>query len=402
MSNLLRYFIIGLVTGCLGILLYAVQAPNIQKFSLAVSIALMIAVSALVSGAFVGFLFGIPRTLQQRDSQKNQDIDSGKDKLSGLTYQVNTNLEEISDWLTKIMVGIGLTQIPGIINALKKYSNYVDAYGFNRFENIKVFAGAKVFAGTLLIYFLIYGFFVGYLWTRLSLARAFRHADIDEVEDKIKQVENKLSELEKQAKIDAEAVAVVQNQLNPDSYKASTIKQYDKVVNQNKINAAIIPASLSVKSEIFYLAKNVRKDNWKEETKKQIMETTIPIFRALIVSDTKAIYHVYHGQLGFALKDQRQPNWEEANSELTKAIEIRGSWQTTQSRLFYEYNRAICQIHLDNDFILKQKSTDEAKKRILADLQAANSSNLKSDIIAYDPIIKEWLSLNGMKKVPPL
>jgi hypothetical protein len=70
--------------------------------------------------------------------------------------------------------------------------------------------------------------------------------------------------------------------------------------------------------------------------------------------------------------------------------------------LFYEYNRAICQIHLDNDFILKQKSTDEAKKRILADLQAANSSNLKSDIIAYDPIIKEWLSLNGMKKVPPL
>jgi hypothetical protein len=393
MSNLLRYFIIGLVTGCLGILLYAVQAPNIQKFSLAVSIALMIAVSALVSGAFVGFLFGIPRTLQQRDSQNNQDIGSGKDKL---TYQVNTNLEEISDWLTKIMVGIGLTQIPKIINALKKYSNYVDKHGFAGFANTPVFATA------LLIYFLIYGFFVGYLWTRLSLARAFRHADIDEVEDKIKQVANKLSELEKQAEIDAEAIKVVQKQLNPDSYKASTIKQYDKILKQNEINAAIIPASLSVKSEIFYLAKNVRKDNWKEETKKQIMETTIPIFRALIVSDTKGIYHVSHGQLGFALKDQRQPNWEEANSELTKAIEIRGSWQTTQSRLFYEYNRAICQIHLDKDFILKQKSTDKAKKRILADLQAANSSNLKSDIIAYDPIIKEWLSLNGMKKVPPL
>ena len=143
------------------------------------------------------------------------------------TYQVNTNLEEISDWLTKIMVGIGLTQIPGIINALKKYSNYVDKYGFAGFANTHVFATA------LLIYFLIYGFFFGYLWTRLYLAGAFRQADFEAVGDKIKQVENKLSELERQAKIDAEAVAVVQNQLNLDSDKASTIKQYDKIVNQN-------------------------------------------------------------------------------------------------------------------------------------------------------------------------
>ena len=98
MSNLLRYFIIGLVTGCLGIFLYAVQAKCIQQFSLAVGVALMIAVSALVSGVFVGFLFGIPRTLQQRDSQNNQDIGSGKDKLTWLSgnHGVNCKYEHIT------------------------------------------------------------------------------------------------------------------------------------------------------------------------------------------------------------------------------------------------------------------------------------------------------------------
>lgn len=380
-TNPLFILIIGLMIGCLGIVFYAFQATSITQFLLAIGVALMIAAAALVSGSFLGFIFGIPRTLQQGISQNNQEANPPKDKLSGLTYQVNTNLEQISDWLTKILVGVGLTQIPGIIKAFENYSNYVDKYGFAGFTNSKVFAGA------LLIYFLIGGFIVGYLWTRLYLATAFRQADLDAVGAKLKKVESKVSELERQAEIDVKALGIVQRQLN--------LEPDVPPIEQDKINAVIIPASSSVKTQIFYSAEDVRRNNWREQQTKPKMERTIPIFRALIASDPEGRYHANHGQLGFALKDQKQPSWEEANLELTRAIEIRGSWQD-KGWLFYEFNRAICKIHLDEAFNQKKASSEATKKNILTDLQVAKNHPMLNNVINNDPTITEWLSLNGI------
>ena len=380
-TNVLQYLIIGVVIGCLGIVFYAFQALNITQFFSAFGVALMIAAAALVSGAFVGFIFGIPRTFQQGISQNNQEINSPENNLSGINYQVNTNLEQISDWLTKILVGISLTQIPGIIKAFENFSNYADQYGFSGFKNTKVFVGA------LLIYFLIGGFFVGYLWTRLYLSGKFRQADLNAVGAKLEEVENKVSKLEEQNKIDAKALGIVQLQLNPDSEM--------NPIEQDEINAAIIPASSSVKTQIYYLAARVRQDNWKEQKTKPKMELTIPIFRALIKSDSEGKYHANHGQLGFALKDQRQPSWEEADSELTKAIKIRGSWRD-QGWLFYEFNRAICKINLDKAFNQKEASSEDTKKNILIDLQVAKNSPNLNRIINNDPTIQEWLSLNNI------
>jgi len=52
----------------------------------------------------------VPRSLQEVPSANGQPGYSG-----------NTNLEQISDWLTKILVGVGLTQlreIPGQVQRL--------------------------------------------------------------------------------------------------------------------------------------------------------------------------------------------------------------------------------------------------------------------------------------------
>lgn len=49
----------------------------------------------------VGFLFGIPKIYQNT---------SGYDGKIKTGFLVNTNLEQISDWFTKIIVGIGLVQ----------------------------------------------------------------------------------------------------------------------------------------------------------------------------------------------------------------------------------------------------------------------------------------------------
>jgi membrane protease YdiL (CAAX protease family) len=56
----------------------------------------LIAAGLLMFGVFWGFIFGIPKNLQ-----KNKIPDNAPN-----SYRGNTNLEEISDWITKIVVGI--------------------------------------------------------------------------------------------------------------------------------------------------------------------------------------------------------------------------------------------------------------------------------------------------------
>ena len=40
-------------------------------------------------------------------------------------YRVNTNLEQISDWLTKILVGVGLVQLGAIIDSLGDLADFL-------------------------------------------------------------------------------------------------------------------------------------------------------------------------------------------------------------------------------------------------------------------------------------
>lgn len=122
--------------------------------------ALYAAGSFSVGGLF-GFLFGIPRTLQQ-DGQVAASP-SGRGMPSGAEFRqsVNTNLEQISDWLTKILVGVGLTQLNTIPQRLWALAEHYPV------------SGSVPFAMALIIDFSICGFFAGYLLTRLFLAGAF-------------------------------------------------------------------------------------------------------------------------------------------------------------------------------------------------------------------------------------
>lgn len=372
-----------ILVGCLGIALYAVQTSSLAQFFSVLGIGLLIAGACVLSGGLLGFLFGIPRALQHDKAEGKPSNGQGEERPEDRTisYQVNTNLEQISDWLTKILVGVGLTQITSLPEALRRYSEFASPGLGNS-------SASKIFAVAVLVFYSICGFLISYLWTRLYLAGALRQADLDAVGDKIAQVESKVSELEKQAELDAKALSIVQRQLNPGPGSPPIL--------QEEINSTILPASSNVKAQIYYLAHDTRSQNWRERQTKPIMERTIPIFRALIASDTEDIYHLNHGQLGFALKDQRQSNWAEAEAELNKAIEIRGPWQS-KGWLLYEFNRAICRINLDQAFGQGQKSNDETKNRILSDLKAAANASDVDDLISGEPTIQEWLTLNKVK-----
>jgi hypothetical protein len=146
-----------------------------QSFSASLTaaiIALAISGAAAATGAGTGFLFGLPRTLTASDpgtaagggqnSPAPPGVSPTPGNLPGLS--TNTNLEQISDWLTKIIVGVGLTKLDGLPSAIEGFGNRTaEFFGF----------GGKAFGIAAGLYFLIVGFFIGYILTRTKLTWIF-------------------------------------------------------------------------------------------------------------------------------------------------------------------------------------------------------------------------------------
>jgi len=121
---------------------------------------LFLAGAATVTGSLVGFMFGVPR--YRRADREAQTADQG-------TTAPNTNLEQISDWLTKIIVGVGLTQIPQIglffQNLGEKWGT---AFGPP--------PAGQLIAISITIHYLVMGFFQGFLLSSLWLPGALERA----------------------------------------------------------------------------------------------------------------------------------------------------------------------------------------------------------------------------------
>ena len=112
-------------------------------------------------GWLTGFLFGVPR------------VGTTTASSGSASARINTNLEQISDWLTKILVGVGLTQIAKLPHALAEVARHISK-DFGK-------SGNDVFSGSMVLYFSTLGFLTGYLLTRLVLQAEFDK----EAEDKI-------------------------------------------------------------------------------------------------------------------------------------------------------------------------------------------------------------------------
>jgi hypothetical protein len=92
--------------------------------------------AAFFVGTIAGFLFGVPkaRTVSSRTLlgspdalATNSDPQTNRDD-----YKDNTNLEEVSDWLTKIIVGLGLAQFNNILEFLGTLGTKIGAQSIRR------------------------------------------------------------------------------------------------------------------------------------------------------------------------------------------------------------------------------------------------------------------------------
>jgi len=331
------------------------------------TVGLLLAAASLSVGGLAGFLFGVPRSLQtpvlppvggDGQSQKQADEIAAR-------YATNTNLEQISDWLTKILVGVGLTQIGTIVEQIKSASAYFGpALG----------AQGSALATCVMVYFTISGFFYTYLWTRLVLVGVMSRADQDASE--------KLRRIEEQDAVDLRALNVVER------FISGRVGTSDIAA----LTEAVAAASARAKKLVFYEAEEARTRSWRNN--KIVVERTIPIFRALVQTDHDGYYYKTKAKLAYALKDQREPtprDLEEAIALLGESIEKRD--MRCDSAPLYEFNRALCRILLDPDFKQNRPSSAENRRLIGADLETARSA--LGQKFPECPIA-QWLTLNGI------
>lgn len=164
------------LAAAVGTLIYAASGhfTGGSTFWSVLAVGLAIWGASLFAGVLLGFLFGLPKTL---DRTAAATPTTTKARLA-----TNTNLDQISDWLTKILVGLGLVQ-------LGKLSHSVSKMGDSLSPGLGAGPGAKSFAVALMVYSVVDGFLVGYIWTRVDLSRRFRQAaeDLDPIDAAIDQ-----------------------------------------------------------------------------------------------------------------------------------------------------------------------------------------------------------------------
>jgi len=221
---------------------------------------------------------------------------------------------------------------------------------------------------------------VAYLWTRLYLGGALAGAEADA----LTRVERKLDAQQLQAQRDVAAIAAVAQQLHRQVGSPE--------VPAERLNKVIADASESVRAQLFYQAGGQRAANWSNQSTKVVMERTIPVFEALIASDIEKRYHENWGQLGYALKDQRAPDWKKAVEALSMAIRIRGD-ATQYGFWLYEFNRAVSRINADDNFVNNKRSASEVVKAIRADLDVVRDAD-HEDMFERAPEIERWIALN--------
>lgn len=168
---------------------------------------LFVAGASTVFGWLLGLLFGIPRTLARPQPAATPDASGPRaPEKAASTSRVNTNLEDISDWLTKTLIGVGLTQLNTFPTKIWTFAELINTSGFGWSSH-----GSLLGVG-LLLYFLPGGFWLGYVATRTVLTKLF-----DSVEEATDEAELVLAKDQIKLNVEGKAIAPA---VDPDVVRA--------------------------------------------------------------------------------------------------------------------------------------------------------------------------------------
>jgi hypothetical protein len=173
--------------GCLLIGIYSFRLPVSSQILRIFGVGMLVAGAALLSGILLGFIFAIPRVSdRERDLKKEQEKRKtavGQEGILPLNtgeqpYSVsrNGNLVEISDWLTKIIVGVGLVELHSILGKLGRMSYelapaLLPAGGVGGSPGAESLIIGQAAGLAILFFYFTLGFLLGYVWTMVYFQR---------------------------------------------------------------------------------------------------------------------------------------------------------------------------------------------------------------------------------------
>lgn len=135
--------------------------PYAQFWSV-LGIAMLIGGASFAAGGIGGFIFGIPSMVQSNNT----------------IIKNNDNLIQISDWLTKIIVGVGLVELTKTPHKIKQIGEYLQpSFGGNEWGRNASMA--------IVFYFFFFGFLIVYFWTRTDFTKII----YDDEDERVKKAE---------------------------------------------------------------------------------------------------------------------------------------------------------------------------------------------------------------------
>jgi hypothetical protein len=207
----------GLFLGMIPVIGFPVTIPEMGGKILFIGLTLGIA--TFISSFFLGTLFGMPR----------------RNKKSDNNYALNNGLIEISDWLTKIIVGlalINLKEIPGYIISFAEYIREA-----SKFEGQLL----NIYTIGILFYFGFLGLFIGYNYMRLVLSNKYQYADDNLIRRELETAKEKSTEAKEESQQKDKKIIHIQSLIQE---KEQLTKVLIDKVNEPSLSSAKIQTVL--------------------------------------------------------------------------------------------------------------------------------------------------------------
>ncbi len=374
----LEYLLLAFAIGIIAVMIVAVGIERWQRGIVAKSLGtgILFAGGVFAVGALFGFLFGFPAAAPgtsapqaggptPSEAQRRQTVQAASGTVA--LPPTNTNLHEISDWLTKIIVGAGLVELTKLPAEVKKLAEFMAYY-----TDPDAKPAPLAVALAILAYFSACGVLFGYVWTEFESRGASYLPDRD-----------------------ADALLRVDRWLKQPPGREN---DDDRVAMTDAIKAASAGAQMRILVDV---------ERYRSADTDDANARSLPVFQALVEADPEEGLHRNRGQFALALMPRKKEdaaaakaNWTRAFDLLNDAIRIRErshepNWHQ------YEFARAVCRIYLDQRFSQQQESTPEDQSLIRADLDKTGDvpTTQKKQIDPDDPTTKEgavlrWESLN--------
>lgn len=143
---------------------FAAPTPQPKAFTAG----LLSGAAAALLGALLGFLFGLPRGSNGPSGNGGPPPPNPAATMAATQQRaVNNNLLDISDWLTKIIVGAGLVGLTDLVRWIGEVGRRVGVGAGLADET------AAMFGGAILVFFFTWGFLFVYIQTRTIISVIF-------------------------------------------------------------------------------------------------------------------------------------------------------------------------------------------------------------------------------------